>query len=203
MDQVFQVPPAAAGMRIGLFGGSFNPPHEGHALVVRECLKRLGLDAIWVLISPGNPLKNTGELAPIQTRFEALKALLRQKSVVITAFEAERGFRYSYETVTFLKEARPGVDFVWIMGADSLQNFDQWERWEQIAAAMPIAVYARPGSTFRATRSRAATALEAARIPEEAAETLAGRTPPAWVYLHGVTSPQSSTAIRKARASLG
>ena len=196
-----KVPPAGTGMRIGLFGGSFNPPHEGHRLVVQECLKRLRLDAIWVMVSPGNPLKDHSELAPLAQRIDATSSLLSGTNCVVTAFEAERGFTYSYQTVDYLTGARPGVKFVWIMGADSLQNFDHWERWEEIAAMMPMAVYARPGSTFRATRSRAAVALGAFRIPEDAAETLAERDPPAWVYLRGITSAQSSTAIRRARAS--
>jgi nicotinate-nucleotide adenylyltransferase len=201
MEEPLKVPPAGRGMRIGLFGGSFNPPHEGHRLVVLECLKRLRLDRIWVMVSPGNPLKDHSELAPLAQRIAATSALLSSPDCVVTAFEAERGFTYSYQSVDYLKSARPGVNFVWIMGADSLQNFDHWERWEEIAAMMPMAVYARPGSTFRAARSKAAVALGAFRLPEEAAETLADRDPPAWVYLRGITSAQSSTAIRKARAS--
>ncbi|MEO7223459.1 MAG: nicotinate-nucleotide adenylyltransferase [Devosia sp.] len=201
MADYLKRPAAEPGMRIGLFGGSFNPAHDGHRLVVLECLKRLRLDVIWVLVSPGNPLKNRHELAPISGRIEQTKALLAHQNVVVTAFEAERGFTYSYQTVEYLKSALPGVNFVWIMGADSLQNFDHWERWEEIANMVPMAIYARPGSTFRATRSKAAVALSRYRIPEDAAETLAGRDPPAWVYLRGVMSPQSSSAIRKSRGS--
>ncbi|MEO6014911.1 MAG: nicotinate-nucleotide adenylyltransferase [Devosia sp.] len=201
MDDRLKVPPAASGQRIGLFGGSFNPPHEGHRLVVLECLKRLQLDAVWVMVSPGNPLKDHSELAPLDTRLSATASLLAHPDIRITGFEAERGFTYSYETIKHLREIRAGVKLVWIMGADSLQNFDHWERWEEIAGMIPMAVYARPGSTFRAARSKAAIALEHFRLPEEASETLADRDPPAWVYLRGVTSAQSSTAIRKAKAS--
>jgi nicotinate-nucleotide adenylyltransferase len=119
----------------------------------------------------------------------------------VTTFEAAHGFRYTYETVGFLTKARPKLHFVWIMGADSLENFDRWERWEDIARTMPIAVYARPGTSYTATSSRAALAMSANRVPEDAAEALADRRPPAWIYLHGVMSGESSTAIRKARKS--
>jgi nicotinate-nucleotide adenylyltransferase len=119
----------------------------------------------------------------------------------VTGFEAAHGFRYTYETLDYLVAAEPGAHFVWIMGADSLMSFDRWERWEEIARTMPIAVYARPGATYRATRSKAAVALEDYRVPEDRAEVLAGSEPPAWVYLRGVMSAQSSTQIRKARES--
>ena len=200
-DASLHLPPADRGMRIGLFGGSFNPPHDGHRLVALECLKRLALDKLWILVTPGNPLKDHTELAPLPGRIAAARALMDHPQLEITAFEAAHGFRYTYETLDYLVAAEPGVNFVWVMGADSLQNFDQWERWEEIARTVPIAVYARPGATFRATRSRAAVALEQFRIPEDEATTLAGQPPPAWVYLRGVMSSQSSTALRRARAS--
>jgi nicotinate-nucleotide adenylyltransferase len=194
-------PPAEPGMRIGLFGGSFNPAHEGHRLVALQCLKRLALDRIWVLVSPGNPLKDHSELAPLADRVAATERVMSHPQIVVTGFEAAQHFRYTYETLDHLVAAEPAAHFVWIMGADSLMNFDRWERWEEIAGTMPIAVYARPGATFRATKSRAAVALEEYRLPEDKAAVLAESKPPAWVYLRGVMSTQSSTALRKARAS--
>jgi nicotinate-nucleotide adenylyltransferase len=116
----------------------------------------------------------------------------------VTGFEAAHGFGFTHETIRFLVATVEGTHLVWIMGADSLRDFDRWERWEEIARMVPIAVYARPGSGFRATRSKAATRLRAYRIPEEEAATLAERRPPAWVYLRGVMSAQSSSAIRAA-----
>jgi nicotinate-nucleotide adenylyltransferase len=196
-----KLPAFAPGMRIGLFGGSFNPAHEGHRLVAVECLKRLRLDAVWLLVSPGNPLKDHTELAPLATRLADTRAMVAHPQIDITGFEAAHGFKYSYETLAFLTKAAPGTRFVWIMGADNLQYFDRWERWEDIVNLVPIAVYARPGSTFRAARSKVAIRLERHRLPEEAAETLADSPPPAWVYLRGIMSSQSSTAIRRARAS--
>lgn len=194
------LPPHAPGMRIGLFGGSFNPAHDGHRLVAEQCLRRLALDRLWLLVSPGNPLKDHTELAPLPDRIAAARALMANPRIEITGFEATHGFRYTYETLTWLRRTAEEVKFVWIMGADSLRDFDRWERWEDIARLVPIAVYARPGANFRATRSRAAVKLGYARLPEEAAETLADRDPPAWVYLRGVMSAQSSTAIRAGKA---
>lgn len=190
------LPPHAPGMRIGLFGGSFNPIHEGHRLVAEQCLKRLALDAVWLLVSPGNPLKDHSELAPLVSRVEAARALIANPRIHVTAFEAAHDFRYTVDTLEWLTRACEGTRFVWIMGADNLSQFDRWERWERIAGLMPMAVYARPGSTLRATASRAAVALKNDRLPEAEAEALAGRHAPAWVYLHGVTSTQSSSAIR-------
>jgi nicotinate-nucleotide adenylyltransferase len=168
--------------------------------VAVQCLKRLALDAVWILVSPGNPLKNNSNLAPLEARVRATRALMDHPKILVTGFEAEHGFRYSFDTLSYLRDTVP-ARFVWIMGADNLVQFDRWERWEEIAALMPIAVYARPGSTVRATFSKAATALKARRIPEADAETLADRDPPAWVYLHGIMSRQSSSAIRAAQTS--
>ena len=194
-------PPAEPGMRIGLFGGSFNPAHEGHRLVALQCLRRLALDPVWILVSPGNPLKDHSELSPLADRVTAAERLMDHPQIDVTAFEAAHNFRYTYETLDYLVAAEPGVSFVWIMGADSLLTFHRWERWEEIARTMPLAVYARPGVTFRATRSKAALALEAFRLPEESAAILADMRPPAWVYLRGLMSAQSSTAIRRARTT--
>ena len=196
---ITDLPPHRAGLRVGLFGGSFNPIHEGHRLVAEQCLKRLALDAVWLLVTPGNPLKNNGELPPLETRVRAARELIANPRIYATGVEAVHDFHYTVDTLEWLVEACPDTGFVWIMGADNLTQFDRWERWQDIANLMPIAVYARPGSTFRATVSKAATALKKHRLPEAEAETLAGREPPAWVYLHGITSPQSSTALRARR----
>jgi nicotinate-nucleotide adenylyltransferase len=198
---ITELPTHAAGMRVGLFGGSFNPAHEGHRLVAVQCLKRLALDAVWLLASPGNPLKENTNLAPLADRVIATRALMRQPDIKVTGFEAEHGFHFTHDTLGYLRQRCAGVKFVWIMGADNMAQFDQWERWRDIAELMPIAVYARPGSLHRATASKAATALRMYRIPEAEAETLADRDPPAWVYLRGVMSGQSSTAIRARRAA--
>jgi len=193
------LPPAGPGDRIGLFGGSFNPAHEGHRLVALQCLKRLALDRVWIMVSPGNPLKDHSELAPLDQRLAEAVKIMDDPRLVVTAFEVSYQFAYTYETIRFLTDGHPASRFVWIMGADSLQTFDRWERWDAIATMVPIAVYDRPGTGFIATTSAAAIALKQSRVPEAAAKTLADRTPPAWIYLHGVVSAQSSTAIRNSR----
>lgn len=193
------LPIHAAGMRIGLFGGSFNPFHDGHRLVAEQCLKRLQLDAVWLLVSPGNPLKDHSELAPIEQRVEQAEALSAHPRILATGIEARIGVTYTVETLEWLVANCPGVRFVWIMGSDNLAQFHRWERWQDIAALLPLAIYARPGSSMRATAGQAAIALGRYRLPEEEAESLAGRDPPSWVYLHGTMSPQSSSAIRAGR----
>jgi len=196
---ITSVPPSGAGMRIGLFGGSFNPIHQGHVLVMEETLRRLELDALWVLVTPGNPLKNHDDLAPLADRIAAAREMIRNPRIRVTGLEAEKGFRYTWQTLKYLKKSLPDRRFVWIMGADGLASFHRWERWQDIAATFPIAVYARPGSSRRALASRAALALALGQIDQEDAPILAGLSTPAWVYLHGRQSSLSSSAIRAGR----
>jgi len=193
------LPHSAPGMRIGLFGGSFNPPHDGHRMVSRQALKRLGLDAIWWLVSPGNPLKNHSELKPLDARIDAARQLVDHPGVRITGFETEHGFRYTYDTLEFLTQSLPDRNFVWIMGADNLVGFHKWERWRDMANLMPMAVYVRPDDARQAPFSRAAIALQQSRIAESDAHVLAGMRAPAWVYLHGIMSNVSSTKIRNGK----
>lgn len=193
---ITQLPPSARGMRIGLFGGSFNPVHEGHKLVAEQALRKLDLDAVWVLVTPGNPLKDHSDLAPLTDRVEGARALMGGPAIHVTGFEAAKGFGYSYETIRFLKQSLADRRFVWIMGADSMVGFHRWERWRDIARLLPMAIYVRPGSSRLAPSSMAATTLSRYRIDETDAPTLADRPPPAWVYLHGQVSHLSSTAIR-------
>jgi len=183
-------------MRIGLFGGSFNPVHKGHVLVAEETLRRLELDALWVLVTPGNPLKNHGELAPLADRVTAARAAMRHPAIRVTGFEAAYGFTYSWQTIRFLTQTLRDRRFVWIMGADNMIDFHRWERWRDIAAMVPMAVYVRPGAAHRAPVARAAVSLARYRIDEGDAGRLASLPPPAWVYLHGLMSPLSSSAIR-------
>jgi len=194
------LPVSAPGMRIGLFGGSFNPPHLGHRLVSRQVRKRLGLDAVWWLVSPGNPLKDTSHLAPLEERVAAARALTTLPNVHVTGFEAAHGFRYSYDTIRYLKSTLPGRKLVWIMGADNLADFDKWEHWADIIEMIPMCVYVRPGSSRRAPFSKAALRFAKYRIDESDARLLPGLEAPAWVYLNGVRSALSSSAIRAAKA---
>lgn len=190
------LPPSAPRMRIGLFGGSFNPPHEGHRLVSRESLKRLGLDAVWWLVTPGNPLKDRAELAPLHERVKAARALAHGPRIHVTGLEAALGFTYTHQTLAHLRHSLPDRQFVWIMGADSLAGFHRWERWQDIFALMPIAVYVRPGSSRTATASRAARRFARHRIAEADAPLLPTLKAPSWVFLHGLMSTLSSTQLR-------
>lgn len=193
------LPPHVRGMRIGLFGGTFDPPHAAHLAASLLALKRLRLDRLWWLVTPGNPLKNTRGLAPIEQRIAAAKALARHPRIEVIGLEAVIRTRYTYDTIVFLRKRAPSVRFVWIMGADNLRSFYRWQNWRGIAQRVPIAVVDRLGPSLYAMGGRAPQALGRYRIPEPAAPVLADRDPPAWVYLHGLKSPLSSTALRAAR----
>ena len=188
-------------MRIGIFGGSFNPIHEGHVLVATECLKRLKLDQVWLLVSPGNPLKEHRDLPPVEDRVKLAREAIRNPRIEVTGWEAAHGFHYTFDTLSHLKTELRGRKLVWIMGADSFRDFDHWERWESIAGLLPMAIYSRPGAARLARTAKAATVLAQFCLRETEAEVLADADPPAWVFLTGMMSPQSSTALRaKARA---
>ena len=163
-------------------------------------MKRIGLDRVWWLVTPGNPLKDTHGLAPLAARVVAAQALADDPRIDVTDLEAQLGTRYTYETVRYLVRRCPQVHFVWIMGADNLRSFHRWQRWRGIAKLVPIAVVDRLGPSLYASAGVAGEALGYARIPEAAARTLPERRPPAWIYLHGLKSPLSSTALRAARA---
>jgi nicotinate-nucleotide adenylyltransferase len=188
-------------MKIGLFGGTFDPPHQAHLAASLLALKRLQLDRVWWLVTPGNPLKNTNGLAPIGARIAAARALIHHPRIDVTGLEAVIKTRYTYDTICWLKARCPGVRFVWIMGADNLRSFHRWQRWRDIAKLMPIAVIDRLGPSLYAGASPAGQALRLSRIPEHAITILADRRPPAWTFLHGLKSPLSSTALRALRGS--
>ena len=193
------MPSHGRGQRIGLFGGSFDPVHAGHLLVAETALARCRLDAIWWLVTPGNPLKDTGALPDARQRMAAIAALARDPRMVVTDIEARLGTRYTADTIARLAQRAPATRFVWVMGADGLAGFHRWDRWRDIARLVPICIVDRPGQTFRAAASLAAHALAHVRIDEADAATLADREPPAWTLLHGPRTPISSTALRTAR----
>jgi nicotinate-nucleotide adenylyltransferase len=193
------LPPHAPGLRIGLFGGTFDPPHAAHLGASLLAMKRLKLDRLWWLVTPGNPLKDTSRLQPLAQRIAAARGLARHPRIDVTGLEAVINTRYSYDTLAFLVRRCPGVRFVWVMGADNLRSFYRWQHWRGIANLMPMAVVDRMGSSLYATGGRASQALARYRLPERLAANLATRKPPAWVYLHGLKSPLSSTALRALR----
>jgi nicotinate-nucleotide adenylyltransferase len=191
-----RLPRWTPGQRIGLMGGSFNPPHDGHLLVSRLALKRLGLDRLWWLVTPGNPLKPIAGLPTLPARIEAARAIARDPRIAVTGFEAELGARFTHDSIAWLVKRAPSAHFVWIMGADNLCQFHLWRRWRDIARLVPVAVVDRPGSTLRALNSHAGAALAPFRVAECDAARFAGRRAPAFIFLHGPRSSMSSTAIR-------
>ncbi len=192
------MPIVAPGLRIGLLGGSFNPAHAAHRAVSLFARKRLGLDRVWWLVSPGNPLKNTSRLPPLADRVARARKLAASPSIEVTGIEAKLGTRFTYDTIAELRRRCPGVRFVFLMGADLLAEFHRWRRWRELAGLVPMAVIDRSGPSLSALASPAAIALVRARIEESEAASLPLRTPPAWVLLHGLKSPISSTALRAA-----
>lgn len=196
-----RVPPGAPGLKVGLYGGSFNPPHEGHLHVALTALRRLGLDQVWWLVTPGNPLKEQGELAALDKRIAAVRDLAEHPRFIVTAFEAAHDFSYTADTIAFLKQRRRQVNFVWVMGADNLAGFHRWQHWREIAETMPFAIVDRPGSSLAPLYSKAAQTLSRRRIDERDAQGLALLEPPAWSFLHAPLNPLSSTHLRsRARA---
>ena len=193
---IARLPHWTPGQRIGLMGGSFNPPHDGHLLVSQLVLKRLKLDRLWWLVTPGNPLKPTAGLPALAARVDAARAIARDPRIAVTGFEADIGARFTHDSIAWLVRRAPHAHFVWIMGADNLRQFHLWRRWRDIAGLVPIAVVDRPGSTLRALSSHAGAALAPFRVNERDAAGFAGRRPPALIFLHGPRSNASSTAIR-------
>ncbi len=193
-----KLPGPARGLRIGLFGGSFNPAHTGHLHVAETAMKRLQLDWVWWIVARGNPLKT--EHGDFKARFASAEAVAgHHPRMIVTDIEKQLDYTYSWQTLLTLAVHAPQTDFVWLMGADNMVGFHYWQRWQDIARLMPIAVIARPGVGPGARNSKFARTFAKARIPEAYAPLLADLAPPAWVYLKGPLDPSSSTAIREGR----
>jgi nicotinate-nucleotide adenylyltransferase len=184
------------GMRIGLLGGSFNPPHEAHRAISLFALKRLKLDRVWWLVTPGNPLKEHGVLRDLDARVDAARQMADDPRIDVTCLESVIGTRYTFDTINYLRRRASGLRFVWIMGADNLAQFHRWQNWRRIASEVPIAVIDRPPLSFRALAAPAAQALARYRLPENQAARLADQQAPAWVFLTGMKLNLSSTNLR-------
>lgn len=189
------LPPRQTRARIGLFGGSFDPPHSGHTHVAATAMKRLGLDQVWWFPTPGNPLKEAP--SDYYLRFEAVVALTSgNRRFRMSDVEKQLSLRYTYDLVTLLRRHCPHAQLVWIMGGDSLMTFHYWKNWRALAQTVPIAVVARPGFEVAARTSPFARLLKQHRLPDRAARTLPQQKSPAWVYLPAPLNPISSTALR-------
>lgn len=190
-----QLPYATPGQVIGLLGGSFDPAHAGHAHITREALKRFGLDRVWWMVSPGNPLKSRGPAA-LDVRMARARQVMQHPRVEITDIEAHLGTRYTAQTLVKLQTIYPHVRFVWLMGADNMAQFHLWQDWRGIMESVPIGVLARPGQRISARLSRAAAVYAPYRIPGRFGHLLARSDAPAWCFVNVPMNDASSTAIR-------
>jgi len=186
---------AGRGPIIGLLGGSFDPPHLGHAHITREALKRFELDQVWWLVSPANPLKARAP-APLGRRMAAARALIDHPRVKISDFEARAGTRFTADTLRALQARHPGTRFVWLMGADNLAQFHRWQDWRWIMENFPVGVLARPGDRISARTSPAANCYRHNRLRGRQAALLARSDPPVWCFLNVPMVNMSSTEIR-------
>lgn len=198
-NDYLKVPRPGLGQRVALFGGSFNPPHRGHRHVALTGLARLAVDQVWWMVTPGNPLKSSEDLAPLEERVEACRRLADHPRMEVTAFEAVIGTHSTADSIRFLKRRFPTVKFVWLMGADNLASLHKWQRWRDILRLVPVAVVDRPGASMAVMSSPAARAFAGARRPEQQAAVLAEAAAPAWVFLHVPLDPSSSTILRNKR----
>lgn len=189
------LPYAPPGQVIGLLGGSFDPAHDGHAHITREAIKRFGLDQVWWLVSPGNPLKERGP-AGMEKRIAHARQVMQHPRVTVTDIEAQLGTRYTAQTIAHLQRLYPRVRFVWLMGADNLVQFSQWQDWEWIMRHVAVGVLARPGQRISARGSKTARVFGDFRLRKSQSRLLGCSTPPRWCFLNVPMVNHSSTAIR-------
>ena len=189
--------------KIGLLGGSFNPAHEGHRDISLAALAYLGLDEVWWLVAPQNPLKPAAGMAPFAARLAEAKKVARHPRIMVTDIEARLGTRFTADTLRRLKHQFRAYRFVWLMGADNLAQIGDWKDWQQIFHLLPIAVFDRPAYTYRALAAKAARRFASFRQREQAARELALTPPPAWTFVHHRLNPISATEIRAKGQWLG
>ncbi|GAB0115864.1 nicotinate-nucleotide adenylyltransferase [Acidisoma sp. C75] len=188
-------------MRIGVLGGSFNPAHAGHLHVARVARRRFGLDQVWLMVSPGNPLKPARGMAPFAERLASARRIADGRHILATGIERAIGTRHTWATLARLHRLFPCAEFVWLMGADNLEHFADWQHWRRIAARTVLGVLPRPAHNMAALAGRAAHRLKPARRPARQARLLAASAPPAWIFLPAAQNALSATALRAARSS--
>ncbi|MGF1544646.1 MAG: nicotinate-nucleotide adenylyltransferase [Parvularculaceae bacterium] len=192
-----RAPPRHDASRIGLLGGSFNPAHDGHRDVSVCALDALRLDAVWWLVSPGNPLKDPGEYAPYEERLATARRVANHRRIVASDFERRKGLQYTVDTLRMVTDLWPQARFVWLMGADSLRDFHRWRDWREIASLAPIAVFNRPGHEEAPVGAEAAIELAAFKVDSAEASSILEKEPPAWAFIGRTANPTSSTDIRR------
>ncbi|MDJ0824819.1 MAG: nicotinate-nucleotide adenylyltransferase [Rhodobacter sp.] len=189
------LPQARAGQVVGLLGGSFDPPHQGHVHITKAALRRFALDRVWWLVSPGNPLKPEGPAA-LERRMAAARAVMRHPKVSVSDIEARLSTRFTAETLQGLFKIYPGVRFVWLMGADNLASFHEWQQWEWIMRNVSIGVLARPGDRLAARCSKAAARYRNAMLRGRDSSLLSSSRPPSWCFVNVPMVNVSSSDIR-------
>ena len=190
---------SGSGQRIGLLGGSFNPAHKGHVHISQEALKRINLDEIWWIVSPQNPLKNSIDMAPFEERLAYAQAIAADPRINVTNLEAQLNTRYTIDSMKKIKQSFPEKRFVWIMGADNLLQFPQWNNWEELFSTVPIAIFDRAPYSVQALAGKAASVFSGSRLTTQYARKLADLSPPAWTFFRTPLHPATATEIRKRR----
>lgn len=188
----------AALKRVGLLGGSFNPAHGGHRAISLNALSALGLDEVWWLVSPGNPLKPQAGMASLAARYASARQQSRRAPIRASAMEREFGTRFTVDTLRAIRNRWPRLEFVWLMGSDNLAQFHRWRDWRKIARMLPIAVIARPGYDGAAVASPAMVWFGRYRRPPARMRNPARWSAPALVILRFDPDPRSATALRSA-----
>tara|TARA_B100000900_G_scaffold410590_1_gene428654 strand:+ start:216 stop:845 length:630 start_codon:yes stop_codon:yes gene_type:complete len=187
----------SSSQKIGLLGGSFNPAHDGHLNISKIALQRLGLDQIWWIISPRNPLKKYNLLYDFEHRVSSANKIINSSNILISKLELNAQIKYTIGTVEYLQSRYPGTKFVWVMGADNLNQFHLWREWEKITSLIPIAIIDRPSSSLNVTSSLFANKYKAHRVDESDSTSLVSHKKPAWVFIHTKLNYQSSSQLRK------
>lgn len=191
------LPPRNRRIKVGLLGGSFNPAHNGHRYISVEALKHLGLDEIWWLVSPQNPLKPSEGMLPLEKRVAIAKKIVRHPKIRVTDLEKSFNTRYTRDTLLKIQAKFADIAFVWLMGSDNLEQFPQWYKWQDIAESIPIVVFARGNSTHKALRGKMASYCRKHRLTGRNIRSIAVKTPPVWGFLHVRKHPASATNLRK------
>lgn len=192
----YGLPYVARGQRIGLLGGSFDPPHVGHVHITQEAFKRFALDQVWWLVSPGNPLKDRGP-TKLARRMAAAREIMDHPRVHICDFESHVGTRFTAETIAVLQDTCPQARFVWLMGADNLAQFHRWKDWQDIMARVPVGVLARPGDRIEARTAKAAQVFRRAQLHPRNSRALSRKDAPVWAFVNVPMQDISSTQLRK------